>query len=542
MSDDHYMDGKPTSIPRSEASAVLADVRRALSRHKKKAFLLFLLVAGAATAAAFLLPRTYRSEGLLLVRLGRENVTVDATATLGREPVVAVPASRENEINSLVEVLRSRALVEKVVDALGPDAILGSHEQTASEEFAREPGPGEESTASVVLAGGMAFTSDRGHAIGRREQAVLRLAPRIGIAPARRSNVIAISCEGPSPQWAQAVVAKLMDIYLVDHIRLNRPQGSLEFFAQQAERLHGEQVRKEEQFRDLKSSTGIASVADQRKTMADRVGRLQDDLASAETARAVSAAKVGQLREQLSGVPEKQVTSQTVGHPDQGYDLMRQQLYLLQVKREEAASKYTPAHPTMQEIEEQYAAAKQEVERHEPTRTQITTANNRLHEESRLALMQEEAAMASSLAKTKTIQEQLVAAGRDLRVFNEHELQIAQLEQEVELARANYRTYAASVERARIDQALEAQRISNLSVVQEATYEPRSVRPRKAFVLGFGLMAGLLSGFGLALAAEWTDRRFHAPEDVERRLDLPVLGSVPHARSRDLAMNGAVGQ
>src|SRR5258708_17214696 len=69
--------------------------------------------------------RAYRSTAKLFVRLGRENVTLDPTATFGQTPVVAVPPTRENEINSVVEILRTRALLEEVVDRVGPAAILG---------------------------------------------------------------------------------------------------------------------------------------------------------------------------------------------------------------------------------------------------------------------------------------------------------------------------------------------------------------------------------------------------------------------------------
>src|SRR6185369_7902508 len=64
------------------------------------------------------------SQSKLLLRLGRENVVLDPTATFG-QTAVSVPQSRENEINSALEVLKSRPLIEQVVDSVGPGAILG---------------------------------------------------------------------------------------------------------------------------------------------------------------------------------------------------------------------------------------------------------------------------------------------------------------------------------------------------------------------------------------------------------------------------------
>jgi capsular exopolysaccharide synthesis family protein len=45
-----------------------------------------------------------------------------------------------------------------------------------------------------------------------------------------------------------------------------------------------------------------------------------------------------------------------------------------------------------------------------------------------------------------------------------------------------------------------------------------------------GLMLGLLAGIGLALLADFTDKGFRSPDEVRRRLNLPLLGHVPFLR------------
>src|SRR5437773_1976209 len=86
------------------------DLGRALFRHKGKATLFFLAVLAGVTLWTLLSPRAYRSQAKLFVRLGRENATLDPTASFGQPPVVAVPQSRENEINTAAEILKSRVL------------------------------------------------------------------------------------------------------------------------------------------------------------------------------------------------------------------------------------------------------------------------------------------------------------------------------------------------------------------------------------------------------------------------------------------------
>src|SRR5689334_17040393 len=96
-------------------------VRQALSRHWRKGANVAAIGAFVALAGAFLMPRSYYSEARLFVRFGREN-QVDPTASGGQ--MVSLYESRESEINSLIEILKSRAILDRVVAELGPACVL----------------------------------------------------------------------------------------------------------------------------------------------------------------------------------------------------------------------------------------------------------------------------------------------------------------------------------------------------------------------------------------------------------------------------------
>lgn len=55
----------------------------------------FAVVMTIAAVVVIFMPRAYRSQAKLFVRLGRENAALDPTASFGQSPVVAVPASRK---------------------------------------------------------------------------------------------------------------------------------------------------------------------------------------------------------------------------------------------------------------------------------------------------------------------------------------------------------------------------------------------------------------------------------------------------------------
>ena len=109
----------------------LRDVYYVLFRHKLKVIIFFIVVFVTVTLGTFLASEIYRSDAKVLVRLGRESVSLDPTATTG--PVISVGQQRENEIKSELEILNSKELVEKVVDAIGPEAFLESPEEINGE-------------------------------------------------------------------------------------------------------------------------------------------------------------------------------------------------------------------------------------------------------------------------------------------------------------------------------------------------------------------------------------------------------------------------
>ncbi len=265
---------------------------------------------------------------------------------------------------------------------------------------------------------------------------------------------------------------------------------------------------------------------------------MEDDLLQADTAMAASEAKIEKMRQRLSDLPETRVVAKTTGVGNDGTDRMRERLYALQLTAEEASSRYSESHPRMQQLRQQIVEAERILQRQEPTRTQTTTGTNRSFEDVHAALLEEEPRLASLQARAGVLRRQTADLREQLKTFGADELRIAQLQREVELCQANYRKYSTNVEGARIDQAMERERMSNLSVVQPASYEPRAIRPQKALCLAMGLLLGIIGGVAAAVVADGRDRSLRTPEDIETKLDMPALGTVPQVRRRHLVVPG----
>ena len=98
------------------------DFFRVVFRHKRKVMVYIATVMLTAWVALVFWPRSYESVAKLMIRVGRESVSLDPTATTSE--TLMLQKSQEEEINSALDVLSSRHLAEKVVDNLGPSHAL----------------------------------------------------------------------------------------------------------------------------------------------------------------------------------------------------------------------------------------------------------------------------------------------------------------------------------------------------------------------------------------------------------------------------------
>lgn len=516
---------------------MLSDGYRRLSRHKGKAAAYFIAVMTIVVVVTTLTPPEYRSESKLFVRLGRENVGLDPTTTMGQGGgVMQPPGSREDEINSVVEMLDNRVLREGIVDSFGPDVILGKASTMPAgtrveasptdgpptraelERARQEWSAGSAGTVGAVqIAGGGGVVRPRDRVqvsagwsifrpISRREQALDRVNRRLSVAAPRKSNVITIGYDASSPALAQAIVSKLVELYLEQHVRLNRTAGSHDFFVVQATELHQQLVTAEKALRDLKDATGLTSAADQRKILVDRIGALEDEMLETESQRAVSQSEVRALATRLQQLPAMQEAERASGFANEAADGMRQQLYTLQLKEQDLLSKYADTMPAVQEIRRQIREAQQILNREDERRTQVKSARNPAYEQLNLAYLTGQATVTSLGAKTEALRNQLAAARLQRVALNDNEMRLTQTQRQTELQEAKYRRYAETLEQSRVDQALELQRISNISVVQPATFEERPVRPRKLFNLAGGLLIAVFGCVGLVVVADALER------------------------------------
>jgi uncharacterized protein involved in exopolysaccharide biosynthesis len=484
---------------------IIRYVHQALRRHRRKAVITFGVVAALALVGTLFMPRSYYSEARLFVRFGRENV-VDPTAAGGQ--MVSIYESRESEINSLIEILKSRSILDRVVDQLGPQYILSGRGEPVT---AASPEPLARPTLPEPPS-------------GAHQQAIQALEQTVSVWAPRKSNIISVACKARSPEQAQRIVSAIVSAYLDEHVRVHRTAGSYQFFEDQTQVSLATWQKAGEQLRQAKNRLGIVTIDGKRKELQDQISNIASRLLGNQAELKTAEAKIASLEQLIEKLPEKVVT-QSVAGANGAYDTMRQTLYSMEVHEQDLASKMQDTHPQLIAVRQQMKDLRAILAK-QPS-AQATEALNPSRQALALDLLNQQSQADALRGEGKSLAALEQQLHSELEQLNGQAVTIEHLEQQVALAEANHRQYAEKLELSRINRSLDEERISSLSLVQPASYVARAGGPRRLVVLGSGLMLAGLSAVGVALLAAWMNPVLARAEDLARLVDLPLAGVLP---------------
>ena len=107
-----------------------------------------------------------------------------------------------------------------------------------------------------------------------------------------------------------------------------------------------------------------------------------------------------------------------------------------------------------------------------------------------------------------------------------------QLERTKEIAETNYKYFQSSLEKARVDEALDPSKMPNISVVQSPSIAFKTSRELKKIVLGLA-GGGIALGLGFAFLIELLlNRSVKRPLELETLLGIPPMLSIPYLNGR----------
>lgn len=461
---------------------------------------LFLAVIG----VALLLPTRYESQMKILVRRDR----ADSVVSPNREPAFELRTFvTQEELESEAELLKSRDLLAKVVVACD---LHKSMTKSIWDMFSRDS----------------ANLRDE-QKIGR---AALALERNLSVEPIKRTNLISVSYRANDPQMAARVLNTLASLYLDKHLALHRVPGAFEFFNQQVEEYRKGLSNAQAQLAEFGRKEGVVSPPLEKEVA---VRRLADFEAASKEARAAmveTRQRIRTIESQLASLPPRQTTQVRVSDNPQLMERMKSTLLELELRRTQLLTKFAPSYRLVQEVDAQIAQARGAIAAAEkaPLRDE-TTDRDPTYESLRAELARARTDLAAQEARSAAMAGLVRTYRAETQRLDRKEILQQDILRTAKAQEENYLLYLRKQEEARISDALDRQRISNVVVAQAATV-PLTPRSGRLIVIVFGTLFAGFASVMLAFAADYWDPYFRTPAEVESFLGSPVVAAIPRNR------------
>jgi uncharacterized protein involved in exopolysaccharide biosynthesis/Mrp family chromosome partitioning ATPase len=496
----------------------------------------FASVVALTLLAIALYPRSFTSEAKLFLRVGRESVALDPTATTGQ--TIMLQKTQVDEVNSALQVLLSRDVFQRVVQRIGAERIVQDLPAAKGGAVAVETAPtwidrisAAKSWVSTQVGGALVSLrlSDPGTP---EEMAIRKIDSGLKAYAPKESTVITVSFSAASPQLAQDVVKAVTDVFLDEHLRVNHTEGSLKFFSEQSAALEKQLADAEAVLRDRKNEFQISTIESRRAVFAEQLKDVELQVLATQRELAYSEAEIADLKRAIDSLEPELVTNRVNGFANEGKDVMRGKLYELEIEESKLRSRYQEGHPLLMQIEQQRKEAEEILKGMPDERTQTTAALNPNQRRLELDLLQAKSRKEALEARKVAAQTQQQELNEELKELNNHEVELDQLERNVQISEGKYRMHVEKLEQARVNDALGRDGISNIEVAQAASFVDKPTSPKKALLLALGLVLAMGSALAVPFVAEIFDETLRTTDQVEAVLGLPVVLSFPRRGGR----------
>jgi polysaccharide chain length determinant protein (PEP-CTERM system associated) len=462
----------------------------------------FLALTGLVAILTYVLPKTYVSEVLILVR------PRDVPEDFVKDVIVTTP---EQRMKSIEQTLLSRTNLVRIL-----------------REFAESLPEFEDLNMDERV-------------LKLRDQITIyfeleKTNSRNGPAP----TYFRMNYRNQNPELAQRIASRLTALFIEqdNRSRENQVFGTTEFLSTELSKVSDELKESEEKLKQVKSSR-LYELPDQRDANLRTLDRLVLDKKTNSEALDRYATVLMSLETQLSQTPE--TVPRTGPAPHAVEALAVEEYRKTKLEYEELVAKYKEKHPEVQALKARLERLKAQIppqvlntagDDHSTaeagTETSTATDPNPLYE--RLSGQLEQAKSEIDIRQKEKLWIESQIAGYSRRVENapNAEQAIVEVVRQNEDLKKQYEGLKGSLEEARLAESLESkQKGSQFVVVDPANYPQLPDKPNKLAVLLTGTGISLLISILGAIAVDVATQKIWVPSQIEAVWGLPVLVDIP---------------
>jgi polysaccharide biosynthesis transport protein len=360
------------------------------------------------------------------------------------------------------------------------------------------------------------------------ESATNALAASLKVDSHKNSRVIDVRYGSTdAPEATACVLQTLGKLYLEKHLRLQRPAGALDFFAQETDKYQRALAESESQLVRFSKMERIAAPEIVRTNLAQEMVASQSNLYQTRQAIAADRQRIESIQSQMVVTPSRSFTTEASVSANLLLDQLHSTLLSAQLKRTQLVLKYEPSYPLVKEVDTEIAQTKEAIAAAEQAKyINTSTDRDQTFEYLRQDQAKTEADLASEEAKADALQTSIHDIQSQMVDLDAKAVRQAALLRDAKANEGNYLLYLTKREQERTSDALDDKRIANVSITVPAEVPVLPARsPSSVMFAGFWI--ALLAALGAGYLAELADPSFRSPSEVEEMLNIPVLAAMP---------------
>lgn len=502
--------------------------RTELAELAQKYWLLVLATFLSGTAAMWLsfpvfFTDLYESKTSLLVKIGRENADTPSTVQRGQ---VMSQGVRVTDTNSEVEMLSSRALVEAVVDRIGPDAfksVLAPPESWTGypKYYVKKTARGLKSAYKELL-----ILTDLKKRLTPREEAIVRVADGIEVEPVRDSDILVLKVRTPSARLSVDVSSALLDVYLQQRAAARRMPAGSDFFAARLAEASSRLTKAEEIRAAVRARWNLTSALEQRTQYLTELSAIQAEMVRNDAEIAKLQRQRALMMSRIPDLPEL-VRKEQVDAANPSIQSIKERVTALKLERAKIASRYLPDSEVMRKIDAEIADVEAALRTEPASILDTVTAEENPSKRAFVAGIEQQVVQIAGLeTRNRALRGPATKLSERLKDLALGMDALEGAEREYHRAEQDYLGYSKRLEEARMSEALDAQRVTNVAVVAPPETPIAPVYPNKMFLMGIAMALSLLLGVAAAALVETTEDRLLDERSVIELGEVAYLGTV----------------
>lgn len=471
----------------SEDQYTLEDYWRIIWRRKWVVGLTVVAITSLVVAASFIMIPLYEASATLRIREPKPSLLGGDLWGTGVSALTS-----EEEINTQIEIVKSRSVLEEVIRQLDLTEEFGIAKDMGAEE--------------------------------RLQAALSRLRKGLSVSNISHTELVKVSVRSNNPELARDTANSLSRIFIDRNLESKRAEANavLTFVSGQVDQVSAKLKSAEEELLRYKQSEGISDFDEEARLRVERLAEIQGLHQEARLARQVLDTRIKSLLEQMvvagssDGAPASVSSTPAIRR-------MQGQVSALQVELARLESGSPSGHRSAAAIRARIDSLRKEIqaEIEKVLGSGKTTAVNSALQ-MQLAEYQSQDIVLS--ARESALLDLITVYEEEINKLSAREVSLSRLER---ARRTNEELYDALM-RAKNDAGIQAaSQIGNIDVVDPAVTPLRPVRPKRKENAIVALAMSLFLGIILSFLIEYSDKTLKSEEEMKRLLGVPILGTIP---------------